>query len=93
MRPSILIAPLPSTYNDWLICMLSSKIASVSRIFDIISPDDPDFGSSGLKTETVIRWTRLAVVNESVISGTIGEISIERLERLKESVAGWIVSS
>ncbi len=26
LRPSLLIAPIPSSYDDWLVCMISSQI-------------------------------------------------------------------
>jgi hypothetical protein len=36
-----------------------------------------------LKTESVLRIFRLAVVNEEILLGSIGEISLDRLKELK----------
>lgn len=93
-RPALLIAPLPSGHGDWLVCMMSSQTRQqVSGIDDLVSVADTDFVQSGLKTDTLIRLTRLAVVNDSIFTGTIGEINSNRLNRLKKNLSDWITNS
>jgi len=93
-RPALLLAPLPSGFNDWLVCMISSKARqAVSGIDEAILTTDSDFAQSGLKSESIIRLTRLAVVSDSIFFGTIGEISSQRLENLKSKLARWIETS
>ena len=71
--------------------MMSSRTQqAISGIDELISVNDDDFGKSGLKSDTVIRLTRIAVVSDTILTGTIGEISSERLSRLKKSLARWI---
>ena len=41
----------------------------------------------------VIRIGRLAVVDGNVLKGTVGEISSERLKRIKRKLADWIINS
>ncbi len=54
MRPALLIAELPSSYSDWLVCMMSSQQQqTITGIDDIIRRSDPDFPNSGLKSDTV----------------------------------------
>ncbi len=90
-RPALLLAPLPSGYNDWLVCMISSQTRqTVSGIDEAIFSSDSDFSQSGLKNDSIIRLTRLAVVSDSIFLGTTGEISAERLENLKNKLAHWI---
>ncbi|MCE2395911.1 type II toxin-antitoxin system PemK/MazF family toxin [Candidatus Poribacteria bacterium] len=48
--------------------------------------DSPDFVRSGLKTASVIRTTRLAVVSGAILIGTIGEISPDRLMLVKNNL-------
>jgi mRNA interferase MazF len=94
LRPALLIAPVPSTYDDWLVCMMSSQShQAVSGIDELISTTDPDFASSGLRTDTVIRLTRLAVVAESIFVGRLGEVSDDRLQGLRSRLARWIEGS
>ena len=92
-RPSLLIAPVPSSFDDWLVCMISTQIRQAITVDEIISPTDVDFSQSGLKTESVFRLTRLAVVSESIFLGTIGEISASRLIKIKKRLANWIETS
>lgn len=93
IRPALVLRRLPGPYEDWLICMVSSQLAKASPGLDErIQPEDPDFGSSGLKTASVIRLTRLAVVEGKILLGAIGRVADDRLARLKESLASWLLS-
>ncbi|MCY7345381.1 MAG: type II toxin-antitoxin system PemK/MazF family toxin [Pyrinomonadaceae bacterium] len=93
-RPALLLAPLPSGYDDWLVCMISTQTQqTVLGIDEAISITDSDFSQSGLKTDSIVRLPRLAVVSDSIFLGTIGEISDERLENLKNKLAHWIKTS
>jgi mRNA interferase MazF len=94
MRPALVLANLPSNRNGWLVCMISSQIRqAIPSIDDIIETTDTDFTQTGLKTPSVIRLTRLAVVEETVFIGTIGEISQNRLVNLKKRISEWIEKS
>ena len=93
-RPALLLAPLPSGHRDWLVCMLSTQIAqAVPGVDEVINASDADFAQSGLKSGSVIRLTRLAVVSDSIFTGSIGQISAARLGGLKKRLAQWIESS
>jgi len=94
LRPALVIKRLPGEYEDWLICMISSRIYQYNEKLDeIITPTNNDFQNSGLKTESVIRVSRLAVVEKDILVGKIGKISSERLKRIKERLAKWIIES
>ena len=74
--------------------MISSQIhQAIPNIDDIIETTDIDFSNSGLKTASVIRLTRLAVVEETIFVGKIGEISTNRLTKLKKQLSEWIEKS
>lgn len=88
LRPALLIAQLPTGYDDWLVCMMSSQAhQTVSGIDEIIARSDADFALSGLKSDTVIRLTRLAVVSDSIFAGMLGEIGNDRLKALRSRLA------
>lgn len=93
-RPALLIGKLPGQYDDWLICMLSTQLRQYIRGFDeIIQTGDSDFSNSGLKEPSIIRVGRLAVVDGRILLGAIGEIDLERLNRVKTHLAEWITQS
>jgi mRNA interferase MazF len=91
LRPALLLGKLPGNYDDWLICMISSQTRQFIDGFDeIVRESDNDFGESGLKVTSVIRVGRLAVVSGEILIGAIGQVSTERLNRVKKHLADWL---
>ena len=91
LRPALLLGKLPGEYDDWLICMVSSQTRQYVAGFDeIVKDSDEDFGESGLKVTSVIRVGRLAVVTGEILLGAIGQISSERLNRVKNLLSDWL---
>lgn len=72
--------------------MISTQLTQQIEGFDeIIREGDADFAGSGLKSASVIRLGRLAVVEGKTLIGATGEIDAERLERLKSNLAHWLL--
>lgn len=91
LRPALLLGKIPGPFDDWLICMISSRLRHcIDGFDDIISEQAPDFPQSGLKTESLIRTGRLAVVAGDILLGAIGEISPQRLQRIKANLIDWL---
>ena len=84
LRPAL----IPGSFDDWLICMISSQIRHHIKGFDdIIAIADADFSKSGLKNNSVIRVGRLAVVDVTMLLGSIGKIDPKRLAKIKSNLA------
>jgi hypothetical protein len=82
-RPVLLLAQLPNYDSDWLGCMITSQLHHYTEGVDvIISESDSDFKASSLKTLSLIRVTRLMVIAEDQMTGSIGAVSNERYERV-----------
>jgi mRNA interferase MazF len=93
LRPALMLGKLPGDYDDWLICMISSQVYQFVQGFDELMRDgERDFASSGLKTTNVIRVGRLAVVEGCMLVGAVGHIAPERLRRIRQRLADWIVA-
>ena len=91
LRTVLLISRLPGRYEDWLVCMVSSQLRNeVSGFDEVIREADQDFARSGLKVPSVLRISRLAVVASGVLVGATGEISPERLRRIRARLAQWV---
>jgi mRNA interferase MazF len=74
--------------------MVSSQLDQTVPDFDeVIRESDPDFARSGLKRASVLRISRLAVTEASVLVGALGEIEAARLARVRQRLAGWLSSS
>jgi len=93
LRPALVLRKLPGQYDDWLICMVSTQLTQqIDGLDEQIREDDQDFKDSGLKTPSLFRVSRIAVVEESIFLGEIGSISRDRLYRIKTSLSDWIKS-
>jgi mRNA interferase MazF len=91
LRPALVLRRLPGHYDDWMICMISSQLHQKIPDFDeVITSTDSDFRQSGLKLASVIRISRLAVVNSDMLLGKLGQIDALRLSRIKQKLASWI---
>lgn len=91
LRPTLLLCRASRRYDDWLACMISSRLRQAEPDIDeILSPADIDFAQSGLKAPSVIRLTRLAVVKGDLLVGKLGEIAPERTARLRARLAAWL---
>lgn len=91
LRPALVLRELPGPYNDWLICMVSSQLSRRIPDFDeIITPDDMDFSDSGFKIPSLIRISRLAVVDAGIFLGKLGQVDASRVIRIKQKLSSWI---
>jgi len=91
LRPALVLRRLPGQYNDWLICMVSSQLERGIAGFDeTITHGDADFKSSGLKMPSILRISRLAVVNEDILLGKLGQVEEQRLTRIKHKISEWV---
>lgn len=91
LRPALILDKLPSKHDDWLVCMISTQLTQQIEGFDeFIRAGDTDFEGSGLKSASLIRLGRLAVVEGKMLIGATGEIDVEQLARLKLNLANWL---
>ena len=64
LRPALVLRQAPAPHDDWLVCMISTKLLHAIPDFDeVVEKDDSDFALSGLKMSSVIRISRLAAVS------------------------------
>ena len=70
LRPALVLRSLPGSYNDWLICVITTRLYHENAgIDEVIKKTDPDFSHTGLKLPSLIRVTRIAVVSTSIFEG------------------------
>ncbi|WP_363928979.1 type II toxin-antitoxin system PemK/MazF family toxin [Thiocapsa sp.] len=86
-RPVLLVRQASRRFDDWLVCMVSSQLHQAELGLDeIVTESDPDFGDSGLKATSVLRLSRLAVLDSAVLVGCIGSIGEDRLVRIRDTL-------
>jgi len=91
LRPALVLAIAPGRHPDVLLSLITSRAYQEIPDFDeVIEPSDPDFAASGLKARSIVRLSRLASVEESVINARLGKIAPARLNRIKERLIDWL---
>ncbi len=91
LRPVLVLSQLPGPYDDWLICMISSQLRQrIEELDEVIDENSPLFKESGLKVSSVIRASRLAVVDGAMLLGAIGALPEEHVKQIKLRIAGWL---
>jgi mRNA interferase MazF len=90
-RPGIFLRELPP-YRDLLVCGVSTQLHQQVKGFDeIVQSSDPDFGSSGLRSASLIRLGFLAVLPRSAVIGSIGSLSSQRHKRLLKTLSAYLI--
>lgn len=91
LRLVLMLRKASVQFDDWLVCMVSSQLRQVDgQIEEVLLPSDADFAATGLKVASVLRLSRLAVLESSLLMGSLGEVSHERLQRIRQKLAVWI---
>ncbi|MEQ1534138.1 MAG: type II toxin-antitoxin system PemK/MazF family toxin [Sideroxydans sp.] len=94
LRPVLLLKQASHTFDDWLVCMVSSQIHQAdAQLDEVVRTTDKDFIESGLKADSVLRLSRLAVLNGALLVGSIGKIDKQRLTQVKQRLANWIIEN
>ncbi len=92
-RPVLLLRRLQNDQDDWLVCMVSSRLHQAESGLDwVVGPQDEEFSESGLKVASVFRLSRLAVLDGALLLGQLGSISDARLQFLRQRLATWLLS-
>jgi mRNA interferase MazF len=74
--------------------MISSQLRLQVPGFDeAVGEGDVDYPESGLKVTSLIRVGRLAVAEERILLGSIGQIATDRLRRIKSRLSEWLSSA
>lgn len=90
-RPVLLLKALE--HKDFLVCMVSSKTNQINPELDmVITPQDEIFLRSGLKTLSVIRLSRLAVLDSKILLGSIGSLPDNTTKALQLKLSKWLTA-
>jgi len=92
-RPAVLLKKIPSQISDWLVCMVSSRLQHEVQGVDMaVRADEEIFAQTGFRKDSLIRVTRLAVVDEAILETKIGNLPQDILFDLKGRLAAWLTS-
>lgn len=93
LRPALLIKRIDGDFDDCLVCMISTQARLQISDLEVVLPETmPGFDKTGLKKESLVRTSRLAVVQESVFTGKLGTLPTEVFSDIRIRLADWIRS-
>jgi len=93
LRPALLIKRIYEGFDDCLVCMISTQTRHQISDLEVVLPETmPGFDKTGLKKESLIRTSRLAVVQPSVFTGKLGTLPAEVFDDIRNRLAEWIRS-
>jgi len=93
LRPALLIKRIPGDFGDCLVCMISTQTRHQIPELEIVLPENvPGFDKTGLKKESLIRTSRLAVVQPSIFTGKLGTLPSATFDDIRNRLAEWIRS-
>ena len=91
LRPALVVAIAPGRHPDVLLALVTSRdYQEVPNFDEVILPSDADFAATRLKVRSVIRLARLVTVDDGVIEGRLGVISVARLARIRQRLVEWL---
>lgn len=71
--------------------MISTRLhQEVPKLDEVVRESDADFLLTGLKSTSLIRVTRLAVVSADLLHGAIGNLGADRFARIRSRLGRWI---
>jgi mRNA interferase MazF len=89
-RPALLLCRMPP-FDDFLVCGITTQLQQAAPELDErITPAEPDYRTSGLKSASLIRLGVLAVLPRSRFKGRIGSISAARRIRLLNKLSDFL---
>jgi mRNA interferase MazF len=90
-RPAVVLRELPK-FRDPLVCGISSKLQQEVKGFDeLIGPADPDFASSNLNSQSLIRLGHLMALPRAKVAGVIGRIAPARHKLLLQRLSDYLI--
>ena len=93
-RPVLLLRRLDDAQDDWLVCMVSSRLHQAEPGLDwVLTSEAEEFADSGLKVSSVFRLSRVAVLDGALLLGQMGTVTETRLCDLRSRLSRWITNT
>src|SRR5690606_13442318 len=81
LRPALVIKRIQGDFDDCLVGMITTQTRHrIESLEIVLTESTPDFAKTGLKKESLIRTSRLAVVQSNVFTGKLGSLPTEAFE-------------
>ncbi len=92
-RPALLLKKAPPL-NDWLRYTVSGSLPLAQKELDILlNQSHPDFVLTGLIHPAIIRTAFIFTIDERIIEGTIGQVSLSTYNMIMDNLFRFLKSN
>jgi mRNA interferase MazF len=89
VRPALILG-VRDGGDDITVCFISSVIQNNLHKFDIlVDSKDKYFKKTGLKSESIIKTTKIATLDKAVVLGKIGELDNKNMNKVKSALKNY----
>jgi mRNA interferase MazF len=86
-RPALIVSSNQSNEADVMVAFITSVISlPIHPTHLLVSTDNIEFASTGLKANSMIKCDKLMTVNKKLIVGKIGEISLDMIKKIDDKL-------
>jgi mRNA interferase MazF len=79
-------------FGDWIVCAVSTQLQQEVKGFDLVIADtDRSFGSTGLKSSSLIRLGFINTVCNKDLPGSIGSLAPKVIALLQHRLADYLI--
>lgn len=86
LRPALIISKTDKDCEDIIVCFITSrKKGNLNNTEYALNTNQRDFGQSGLKVDSIIRFNKIATLSKKLILGELGVLPVKSLKKLKNN--------
>lgn len=86
LRPAVIISKTNAKNDDIIVSFISSKLPKkLETSHYLVRQQDQDFNQTGLKTDSIIRFDKIATLSKKLILGELGSLSSYIINKAKVS--------
>ena len=83
VRPALVLG-VQNGGDDVTVCFLSSHVPDKIHKFEVLVDEkEKDFKKTGLKSNSIIKVTKIATLDKAVVLGQIGELDVKSMQKVK----------
>ncbi|MDE3056615.1 MAG: type II toxin-antitoxin system PemK/MazF family toxin [Bacteroidota bacterium] len=93
LRPILILVESSRLHSDYLAMFISSQLSQKEEHDIVIDPAKKEFASSGLSKPSLMKLLKLGTISESLILGTLGELSKSEFVKIVSSLVQLLQAS
>lgn len=86
LRPALVVSKADNHFEDIVVCFISSKIPTeLKNHHFLLKTNHKYFDKTGLKTDSIFRFDKIATLNKKLVLGELGSINEALAKEMKKN--------